>query len=70
MQSKEQPDAFQNIQDYRTAVIFPQVLTTSIWKRCRDSHDWIVSRSGIHERHIAADNELTATWLCKPACVH
>jgi len=22
------------------------------------SHDWIVSRSGIHERHIAADNEL------------
>lgn len=24
------------------------------------SHDWIVSRSGIHERHIAADNELTS----------
>ena len=24
------------------------------------SHDWIVSRSGIHERHIAADNEQTS----------
>lgn len=24
------------------------------------SHDWIVSRSGIVERHIAADNELTS----------
>ncbi|MEQ1527134.1 MAG: beta-ketoacyl-ACP synthase III [Gallionella sp.] len=24
------------------------------------SHDWIVSRSGIHERHVAADNELTS----------
>jgi 3-oxoacyl-[acyl-carrier-protein] synthase-3 len=24
------------------------------------SHDWIVSRSGIHERHLAADNELTS----------
>ena len=24
------------------------------------SHDWIVSRSGIHQRHIAADNELTS----------
>jgi 3-oxoacyl-[acyl-carrier-protein] synthase-3 len=24
------------------------------------SHDWIVSRSGIHERHIAADTEMTS----------
>jgi 3-oxoacyl-[acyl-carrier-protein] synthase III len=24
------------------------------------THDWIVSRSGIHERHIAADDELTS----------
>lgn len=24
------------------------------------SHDWIVSRSGIHERHFAAENELTS----------
>ncbi|MGC2167088.1 MAG: beta-ketoacyl-ACP synthase 3, partial [Gallionella sp.] len=24
------------------------------------SHDWIVSRSGIHERHIAADNEFAS----------
>ena len=24
------------------------------------SHDWIVSRSGIHERHVAADDELTS----------
>ena len=24
------------------------------------SNDWIVSRSGIHERHIAADNEMTS----------
>jgi len=24
------------------------------------SHDWVVSRSGIHERHIAADDEMTS----------
>lgn len=24
------------------------------------SHDWIVSRSGIHERHVAADDEMTS----------
>src|SRR3989338_6984540 len=24
------------------------------------SHDWIVSRSGIHERHIAANDEMTS----------
>ena len=24
------------------------------------SHDWIVGRSGIHQRHIAADGELTS----------
>ncbi|MDH4284541.1 MAG: ketoacyl-ACP synthase III [Gallionellaceae bacterium] len=29
-------------------------------KMVETSHDWIVSRSGIHERHIAADNELTS----------
>src|ERR1035437_10126450 len=29
------------------------------------SHDWIVSRSGIHERHFAADNELTSDLALK-----
>jgi 3-oxoacyl-[acyl-carrier-protein] synthase-3 len=29
------------------------------------SHDWIVSRSGIHERHIAADNELCSDLALK-----
>jgi 3-oxoacyl-[acyl-carrier-protein] synthase-3 len=29
-------------------------------KMVETSHDWIVSRSGIHERHIAAENELTS----------
>ena len=29
-------------------------------KMVETSHDWIVSRSGISERHIAADNELTS----------
>ena len=29
-------------------------------KLVETSHDWIVSRSGIHERHFAADNELTS----------
>ena len=29
-------------------------------KMVETSHDWIVSRSGITERHIAADNELTS----------
>ncbi len=29
-------------------------------KMVETSHDWIVSRSGIHERHFAADDELTS----------
>lgn len=29
-------------------------------KMVETSHDWIVSRSGIHERHIAADHEMTS----------
>ncbi|MGB7649748.1 MAG: beta-ketoacyl-ACP synthase III [Gallionella sp.] len=29
-------------------------------KLVETSHDWIVSRSGIHERHFAAENELTS----------
>ena len=29
------------------------------------SHDWIVSRSGIHERHFADDNELCSDLACK-----
>jgi 3-oxoacyl-[acyl-carrier-protein] synthase III len=33
------------------------------------SHDWIVSRSGIHERHMAADNELTSD-LALQASIH
>src|SRR5471032_3220833 len=35
-----------------------KVLTNfDLEKIVETSHDWIVSRSGIHERHIAADNE-------------
>lgn len=38
-----------------------KVLTNfDLEKIVKTSHDWIVSRSGIHERHIAADNELTS----------
>jgi len=38
-----------------------KVLTNfDLEKIVETSHDWIVSRSGIHERHIAADNELTS----------
>ncbi|MBI3222225.1 MAG: ketoacyl-ACP synthase III [Nitrosomonadales bacterium] len=29
-------------------------------KMVETSHDWIVSRSGIHERHVAADHEMTS----------
>jgi 3-oxoacyl-[acyl-carrier-protein] synthase-3 len=29
-------------------------------KMVETSHDWIVSRSGIHARHVAAENELTS----------
>lgn len=36
-----------------------KVLTNfDLEKLVETSHDWIVSRSGIHERHIAAENEL------------
>ena len=38
-----------------------KVLTNfDLEKIVETSHDWIVSRSGIHERHIAADNELAS----------
>jgi 3-oxoacyl-[acyl-carrier-protein] synthase-3 len=38
-----------------------KVLTNlDLEKIVETSHDWIVSRSGIHERHIAADNELSS----------
>ncbi|MDO8465441.1 MAG: beta-ketoacyl-ACP synthase III [Gallionella sp.] len=38
-----------------------KVLTNfDLEKIVETSHDWIVSRSGIHERHIAADDELTS----------
>lgn len=38
-----------------------KVLTNfDLEKIVETSHDWIVSRSGIHERHIAAGNELTS----------
>ena len=38
-----------------------KVLTNfDLEKFVETSHDWIVSRSGIHERHIAADNEMTS----------
>jgi len=38
-----------------------KVLTNyDLEKMVETSHDWIVSRSGIFERHIAADNELTS----------
>ena len=38
-----------------------KVLTNfDLEKIVETSHDWIVSRSGIHERHIAADDEMTS----------
>ncbi len=38
-----------------------RVLTNfDLEKIVETSHDWIVSRSGIHERHIAADDEMTS----------
>ncbi|MDD5180443.1 MAG: ketoacyl-ACP synthase III [Gallionellaceae bacterium] len=38
-----------------------KVLTNfDLEKIVETSHDWIVSRSGIHERHVAADDELTS----------
>ncbi|MDX8400302.1 MAG: 3-oxoacyl-ACP synthase, partial [Gallionellaceae bacterium] len=38
-----------------------KVLTNHDLEKIVDtSHDWIVSRSGIHERHVAADDELTS----------
>jgi 3-oxoacyl-[acyl-carrier-protein] synthase-3 len=38
-----------------------KVLTNfDLEKMVETSHDWIVSRSGIHERHIAADDELSS----------
>lgn len=38
-----------------------RVLTNfDLEKMVETSHDWIVSRSGIHERHLAADQELTS----------
>ena len=38
-----------------------KVLTNfDLEKIVETSHDWIVSRSGIHQRHIAADDELTS----------
>jgi len=38
-----------------------KVLTNyDLEKFVETSHDWIVSRSGIHERHIAADTEMTS----------
>ncbi|MEQ1629832.1 MAG: 3-oxoacyl-ACP synthase, partial [Gallionella sp.] len=38
-----------------------QTLTNHDLEKIVDtSHDWIVSRSGIHERHFAAEHELTS----------
>ena len=38
-----------------------KVLTNfDLEKLVETSHDWIVSRSGIHERHVAAEDELTS----------
>lgn len=31
------------------------------------THDWIVERTGIHRRHIAADGELTSDLACRAA---
>jgi len=37
-------------------------------KMVETSHDWIVSRSGIHERHVAADDELTSDLALQASC--
>jgi 3-oxoacyl-[acyl-carrier-protein] synthase-3 len=36
-------------------------------KKIETSHDWIVQRTGIHQRHIADDNELTSDLAFKAA---
>ena len=45
-----------------TGSYLPEKVLTNfdLEKIVETSHDWIVSRSGIFERHIAADNELTS----------
>lgn len=45
-----------------TGAYLPQKLLTNhdLAQRMDTSHDWIVSRTGISERHIAADGELTS----------
>ena len=35
--------------------------------RVETSHDWIVQRTGIHQRHMAADGELTSDLAIKAA---
>lgn len=45
-----------------------QVLTNHDLEKTMDtSHDWIVQRTGIHQRHIAAEGELTSDMAVKAA---
>jgi len=52
-----------------TGSYLPQTIRTNhdIEKMVDTSHDWIVSRSGISERRIAADNEQTSDIACAAA---
>ena len=52
-----------------TGSYLPQTIRTNhdIEKMVDTSHDWIVSRSGISERRIAAENEQTSDMACAAA---
>ncbi|HEX8240704.1 MAG TPA: beta-ketoacyl-ACP synthase III [Allosphingosinicella sp.] len=44
-----------------------RVTNAELAERIETSHDWIVERTGIHARHIAADGETTATLATEAA---
>ena len=47
----------------------PQMAITNeeLAKKIDTTHEWIVSRTGIHKRHFAADNEFTSDLALKAA---
>ena len=44
-----------------------RVTNQELAERVDTSHEWIVERTGIHARHIAADGETTATLATEAA---
>ena len=48
-----------------------RILSNDELSRSVDTTDeWIVQRTGIHERHIAAPGETTSDWPCMPRAPH